>query len=184
MNTSVEIDYINVWIHADEFDPFTDELGMIRNEYDKNLYGFSNALGNLIKINGLGAISTTASDWTRTIRFAGYRIKKLADEQNANLCVDYVGLYSRTIYFQAFDTAGRGSNVLNKTMNVETAVLMYTDQSVVATDKAAKTSLGTPGTFDSALSSEFSLVTTGRRLEKDTSAGTENTMTSILPMAQ
>jgi len=38
---------------------------------------------------------------------------------------------------------------------------MFTDQEAIATDAAAATSLGMPGTFDSALASEFDMVTQG-----------------------
>ena len=67
-------------------------IGMIQNEYEKSIFGFSTDAGNQIDIRGLtGAVPTTAEDWTRTLRYVGYRIRTLSDEDSTNLCIDFVG---------------------------------------------------------------------------------------------
>jgi hypothetical protein len=137
-------------------------LGMIQNEYEKSIFGFLNEAGNVIDIKGLGtAVLTTAEDWTRTVRYVGYRIKTLADENTANLCQDYVGKHRRTIKFQVHDKQGGQSNIFSKNVEVRSATFMFTDRSAVATDAAASTSLGMPGTFDAELAKNFTMSTQG-----------------------
>ena len=60
VNSTVNIDYIRVWIDISEFDAEVDELGMIENIYDKSLFGFKEEGGNEVRVSGLGeSVATT-----------------------------------------------------------------------------------------------------------------------------
>ena len=160
VTTTVDIEYIKVWINPSEFNQDTDDIGMIQNEYEKSIFGFKQAGGNEIKIEGLAGVSTTSEDWTRTLRFVGYRIKTLAEEDTTNLCIDYVGKYRRTIHFQVCDASGGCGNIYSKGVEVKSATMMYTDLVVTATDAAAGSSLGMPATFDATIKNNFTLTLT------------------------
>ena len=162
VNATINVDYIKIWIETSEFEAEFDELGMIRNEYERNIFGFKTEGGNEIQIRGLGdAVSTDNSDWTKTIRFAGYRIPQLANEEKANLCSEFVGTHTRTIKFQVYDVNGGSSEIYSKSLTVHSATFMFTDREAVATDQAASTSLGMPGTIDVELASNFNMTTQG-----------------------
>ena len=121
VNSTVRIDYIKVWIESSEFDPEIDELGMIENIYDKSIFGFKSDGGNEIIIKGLGdAVETSSDDWTKSIRYAGYRMPLLSNEETANLCTDYVGKHTRTIKMQIYDAQGGSSSVYEKSLEVIT----------------------------------------------------------------
>lgn len=160
VNTTVNIEYVKVWIDKSEFNQDTDDIGMIQNEYEKSIFGFKQGLGNEIKIEGLPGVSTTSEDWTRTLRFVGFRIKTLAEEDSTNLCIDYVDKYIRTIHFQVCDSSGGCGNIYKKGVEVKSATMMYTDLVVTATDAAAGTSLGMPATFDASIKNNFTLTLT------------------------
>jgi hypothetical protein len=147
-----------------DYDARYDELGMISNDYERQIFGFkgTDESGNVnpgkLEIRKLDSSQTpTDHEWTIMLRQVAYRMKTLAVESRVNLCKDFVGKYTRTFKYVITDTNDVESPPYYKTMNVQSAVIMYTDVSVEVTNAEDLLYLGRPRNFQSDLASEFSV---------------------------
>ncbi len=142
INSTVYLRSARLWIEP--FDPATDKFAMIGNDYAKGLSGRADDSAGVLEITQTGGPTLTKRDWDDVINMPAYKLDipvstllgiadviytyslffPLCQHYGVGQCKKYVkGQYERTFYLQVTDRFGRMSNVLTKTLDIQTGEL-------------------------------------------------------------